>query len=66
MIDVDRQDDSCAVELRVRLPRGLAEEVAEVQEQDPEVLSRILEYGLMRRAIYHRLREGRWERTRPT
>jgi hypothetical protein len=44
--------DTCAVELRVELPRALAAEVAEVQREDPAMLSRILLYGLTRRAIY--------------
>lgn len=47
--------DTCAVELRVRLPRAVAAEVEEVQRRDPEVLSRILLYGLMRRAIFEHL-----------
>lgn len=44
--------DTCAVELRVELPRALAAEVEEVQREDPAILSRILLYGLTRRAIY--------------
>jgi len=47
--------DTCAVELRVRLPRAVAAEVEEVQRRDPEVLSRILMYGLTRRAIFEEL-----------
>ncbi len=46
-----------AVDLRVQLPRTVAAEVERVQEQDPDVLSRILTYGLTRRAIYDRLAE---------
>jgi uncharacterized protein (DUF2252 family) len=45
-----------AVELRVRLPRAVASEVEEVQKSDPEVLSRILMYGVTRRAIFEHLR----------
>jgi len=45
-----------AVELRVRLPRAVAAEVEEVQRSDPEVLSRILMYGVTRRAIFEHLR----------
>jgi hypothetical protein len=52
MIEADRRWEPCAVELRVRLPRVMAAAAEEVQQQDPEVLSRILEYGLMRRAIF--------------
>ncbi len=47
--------ETCAVELRVRLPRAVAAEVEEVQRRDPEVLSRILLYGLTRRAIFEHL-----------
>lgn len=47
--------DTCAVELRVQLPRAVAVEVEEVQRRDPEVLSRILMYGLTRRAIFEQL-----------
>jgi len=47
--------DTCAVELRVELPRALAAEVEEVQRRDPEFLSRILLYGLTRRAIFEHL-----------
>lgn len=45
-----------AVELRVRLPRAVAAEVEAVQRSDPEVLSRILMYGVTRRAIFEHLR----------
>ncbi|HEX7051511.1 MAG TPA: hypothetical protein VF188_14995 [Longimicrobiales bacterium] len=47
--------ETCAVELRVELPRAVAAEVEEVQRRDPEVLSRILLYGLTRRAIFEHL-----------
>ena len=47
--------ETCAVELTVRLPRAVAEEVEAVKERDPEVLSRILLYGLTRRAIFEHL-----------
>jgi len=52
-----------AVELRVRLPRAVAAEVEEVQRSDPEVLSRILMYGVTRRAILEHLRSR--EEARP-
>lgn len=60
MVEADRPQESCAVELRVQLPKALAAEVEEVQREDPEVLSRILVYGLTRRTIYRRL----WSRDR--
>lgn len=47
--------ETCAVDLTVRLPRDVAAEVEEVQRRDPEVLSRILLYGLTRRAIFEHL-----------
>lgn len=47
--------DTCAVELRVELPRAFAAEVEAVQRADPDILSRILLYGLTRRAIFDAL-----------
>lgn len=47
-----------SVELSVRLPRDIAAQVEEVQESDPEFLSRIVLYGLTRRSIYRHLRDG--------
>ncbi|MEJ2218004.1 MAG: hypothetical protein P8099_15460 [Gemmatimonadota bacterium] len=45
----------CAVDLHVELPRTVAAEVERVQRQDPDVLSRILTYGMARRAIFDHL-----------
>jgi hypothetical protein len=57
-----RMTDTCAVELRVRLPQPLADEVERVKESDPEVLSRIVAYGVTRRAIFdHLMTRGRVE-----
>ncbi len=50
--------ETCAVSLSVELPRAVAAEVEEVQKRDPEMLSRILMYGLTRRAIYEGLSES--------
>ena len=47
--------DTCAIELRVRLPRPLADEVERVKDDDPEMLSQILAYGMTRRAIFEHL-----------
>ena len=47
--------DTRAIELRVRLPKSLAEEYERLKESDPEVLKRILAYGLTRRAIFDHL-----------
>ena len=49
--------DTCSVQLKVRLPRDIAEQAEEVQRSDPEFLSRIVLYGLTRRSIYRQLRE---------
>lgn len=47
--------DTCAVDLRVTLPRALAAEVEEVQRRDPEMLSRLMLYMLTRRTIFDHL-----------
>lgn len=47
--------ETCAVELKVQLPRGIAAEVEQVQRTDPEMLSRILYYAMTRRTIYDSL-----------
>ncbi|MCY3942676.1 MAG: hypothetical protein OXG18_02780 [Gemmatimonadetes bacterium] len=45
-----------SVHLSVRLPTEVASEAEELQRSDPDFLSRMIEYGLARRAIYRRLR----------
>lgn len=50
--------ETCAVELRVTLPRPLAAEVEEVQRRDPEMLNRLFVYMLTRRAIYDHLSQN--------
>jgi hypothetical protein len=47
--------DTCAVELRVQLPRPVADQVEEVQRRDPEMLSRLVMYAMTRRTIYEHL-----------
>ncbi len=47
-----------SVQLNVRLPQDVAAEAEEVQRSDPDFLSRIIQYGLTRRAVYRSLREG--------
>ena len=49
---------TCSVQLKVQLPRDIAEQAGEVQKTDPECLSRVVLYGLTRRSIYRHLREG--------
>ena len=46
-----------AVQLNVQLPRDIAAQAEEVQDSDPEFLSRVVLYGLTRRSIYQQLRE---------
>lgn len=46
-----------SVQLSVRLPRDIAAQAEEVQEKDPEFLSRVVLYGLTRRSIYRHLRQ---------
>jgi len=47
-----------SVQLNVRLPNDVASEAEEVQQSDPDFLSRVVQYGLTRRSIYRRLREA--------
>ena len=49
--------ETSAIDLRVRLPRPLAEEVERVKESDPEALNRIVAYGVTRRMIFDHLVE---------
>jgi hypothetical protein len=52
-----------SVQITVRLPHDIAEQAKEVQEADPEFLSRVVLYGLTRRSIYQQLRERSLDRT---
>lgn len=47
--------ETCAVDLRVRLPKNVAAEVEEVQKRDPEMMSRIVLYAVTRRTIFDHL-----------
>lgn len=47
--------ETCAVDLRVRLPRPVAAEVEEVQKRDPDLISRLLFYAVTRRTIFEHL-----------
>lgn len=47
--------ETCAVDLRVHLPKNVAVEVEQVQRNNPEMLSRILYYAMTRRTIYETL-----------
>jgi hypothetical protein len=47
--------ETCAVDLRVRLPASVAAEIEEVQRDDPEMLSQMLVYAVARRLFFHEL-----------
>lgn len=47
--------ETCAVDLRVSLPKNVAAEVEEVQKRDPELMSRIVLYAVTRRTIFDHL-----------
>jgi len=47
-----------SVQLSVLLPRDIAAQAEEVQQTDPDFLSRVVLYGLTRRSIYRHLRES--------
>ncbi|MGH7503843.1 MAG: hypothetical protein ACREL7_19110 [Longimicrobiales bacterium] len=51
------------MDLQVRLPRPVADEVAEVQKRDPDFLSRMVLYAVTRRTIYDHLAAQRNEET---
>ncbi len=57
--------ETCSVQLNVRLPSDVAEQVQEVQRSDPEFLSRVVLYGLTRRSIYRHLRADGEHGSRP-
>ncbi|HSH74918.1 MAG TPA: hypothetical protein VLA09_04525 [Longimicrobiales bacterium] len=46
------------MKLSVCLPEDIAAQAEEVQQTDPEFLSRVVLYGLTRRSIYRHLRES--------
>ncbi len=47
--------DSRAVTIVVVLQSELADEVEQLQENEPEYLEQLLRYGVVRRAVYNRL-----------
>ncbi|KPK59003.1 MAG: hypothetical protein AMS21_10230 [Gemmatimonas sp. SG8_38_2] len=48
--------ESRSVNLVVDLPVELADEVERLQRTDPEFIEKVLAYGLVRRAVFARLR----------
>lgn len=58
--------ETCSVQLNVRLPKAIADQAREVQETDPDFLSRVVLYGLTRRSIYRHLRERAGEGVQDT
>lgn len=47
--------ETCAVDLRVRLPAPVAAELEAVQREDPEMVSRMLVYAMTRRTMFNQL-----------
>jgi hypothetical protein len=50
-----RMWETCAVDVRVSLPKSVAAEVEEVQKSDPDMLSRMVLYAVTRRTIFDHL-----------
>jgi hypothetical protein len=44
--------DSCAIDVRVQLPRDVAHQVQKIQKNNPQVISRLLVYGYTRQVIF--------------
>jgi hypothetical protein len=52
------------VNLVVSLPVDLADEVEDLYKSDPEFIEKVLAYGLVRRAVFTRLKEAApWHRS---
>jgi hypothetical protein len=47
--------DSRPIDVRVQLPRDVARQVEEIQKNNPEMISRLLVYGLRRQVIFNAL-----------
>lgn len=58
--------DTRPIEVELHLPEDLAEDVEELQETDPEFLTRVIRYGLTRRAMFEELSRGMSRGSRPT
>lgn len=56
--------ESRSVNLVVSLPADLADEVEQIYKTDPEFIEKVLAYGLVRRAVFARLRDTvPWQRS---
>ena len=49
--------DTREVTITLRLPHDIADQAEEVQKTDPEFLSRVVLYGLVRRGVYRDIRD---------
>ncbi len=59
--------ESRSVNLVVSLPADLADEVEQISKTDPEFIEKVLAYGLVRRAVFARLRAAvPWQRLSTT
>ena len=59
--------ESRSVNLVVNLPADLADEVEQICQTDPEFIEKVLAYGLVRRAVFARLRATvPWQRPATT
>ncbi len=57
--------DTRPVEVVLHLPEGLAEDVEELQQHDPNFLQKVIRYGLTRRAMFEELKSGAREQEAP-
>jgi len=57
--------DSYAIDVRVKLPRDVAHHLEEIQKNNPEVISRLLVYGVTRQVIFDALAVPFAQRTKP-
>lgn len=51
-------DDTSTVDLRLELPREVARAIREVQRDDPALLSRMVQYLVLRKTVFDTLAEG--------
>lgn len=56
--ETQRMWESRPVELVVQLPEDVAADVEKTHAQDPSFLSKVIKYGLVRRAIFEELKRA--------